>query len=418
MPKTDAASLPSIDVEVLIAKGKKLQATNDLEGAVEAFADASAALAEAHGPDAAECADALFLYGSALYANAVSKLSPLGGAAAETAASAAQDDAVAAAEEAKQSGRFVFGGDDDGGNISSAADAAVSSSSTESQELNNNAVMVSANGHHGGHEDEEDEEGDEEDEEGDEDPVQEDMQLAWETLDLARVCYEKIGTDGELKMADVLLALGDVSLEQGQWNPAVEDFFKAVAIKTARLAPDDRELAEANYKLALAYEFAKNFDKAVECSHKVISVLEMKLKSLKDISTINDSYNTEKNERVRNEILDIEGLLPDIHSKIDDLHFQIGEAKKVALQADESIEEQTNTSSSSSSVQLAVNDISGLVKSKKNNTSKTVSPSKSTNLVTATTVTATGNKRKPEEAQHYDEGSNSFKDVAKKSKDV
>jgi hypothetical protein len=42
------------------------------------------------------------------------------------------------------------------------------------------------------------------------------MQIAWETLDLARVVYDKMGK--KEKVAEVLLSLGDVSLELGRFQ--------------------------------------------------------------------------------------------------------------------------------------------------------------------------------------------------------
>lgn len=57
---------------------------------------------------------------------------------------------------------------------------------------------------------------DEDDEEEGEDSADDDFEAAWDILDVARVIFEK-GEDKEsqLKLADVHLCLGDVSLETG-----------------------------------------------------------------------------------------------------------------------------------------------------------------------------------------------------------
>ncbi|KAJ3296337.1 hypothetical protein HDU79_007021 [Rhizoclosmatium sp. JEL0117] len=346
---TENAEYAHLSTNELIALGKKYSATGDFEKAVEVLGCASAKLADVHGADSPLCADVLFLYGAALFENAVAKLSPLGGSV-----DAANEDAAAdATDAAKESGRFVFEGDADdlneGASSSSAAPAEpVADADNSNQE-----------------EEQDGEGGDAEDEE-----EGSDMQLAWETLDLARLGYQKMGPEGELKMADVLLALGDVSLEQAQWAQAIEDFTAAITIKSNRLSADDRELAEANYKLSLAHEFAEDFDKALECQETVMSVLNKKLASLKDLQ------GEQLTDRVIQETEDIEGLLADIKSKIIDLNLQKSEAaKKAAAAAEESNASSTLASTSTTTAPAVVNDISGLVKSKKN-VSNSTSPSK------------------------------------------
>ncbi|KAJ3382105.1 hypothetical protein HDU84_004613 [Entophlyctis sp. JEL0112] len=379
---TSAAAASNTDVDesvaALIAQGKKLQATGLLEQAVDAFADASKLMADKHGPDAAECGDVLFLYGSALYANAVAKLSPLGGGATGSAVQAAAADTEAVVDTiAKDSRRFVFGGDEEDNEDGSkqtqrdsttasaeapAADDATPAGDACDEEEDGDNVDEGADDDDDNNDDDGDGDDDQDGSGDEEDAVQQDMQLAWETLDLARLCYHKMGDSGVLKMADVYLALGDVSLEQGEWfgsgcwANAIEDFAKAVEIKTERLKPDDRELAEANYKLALAYEFDKRFDNALECNQRVIAVLEQKLASLKAMEI--------ENGRVRAEIEDIEALLPDILSKVEDIHLQKKEAKEKELESTGTRADK-ETAGPSTTVAASVNDVTRLVKSKK-----------------------------------------------------
>jgi HAT1-interacting factor 1 len=57
---------------------------------------------------------------------------------------------------------------------------------------------------------------DEEEEEGAEVPADDDFETAWDILDVARVIFEKSqDKDTKLKLADVHLCLGDISLETG-----------------------------------------------------------------------------------------------------------------------------------------------------------------------------------------------------------
>lgn len=71
--------------------------------------------------------------------------------------------------------------------------------------------------------DDDDDEDDEEHEGGEEDgEPEDDFNAAWEVLDLARAIYDKQKDEGgdeevKLKLADTYIALGDVSLETGQF---------------------------------------------------------------------------------------------------------------------------------------------------------------------------------------------------------
>ncbi|KAJ3062427.1 hypothetical protein HDU98_001703 [Podochytrium sp. JEL0797] len=375
----------------LIASAKKHTATGDLEGAVEALADASQLYAETLGQDAPQCADVLYLYGEALLRNAIAKSSLMG------------------------EGKGASSAEDKEEEEDNSEDKGKDPAAPEEQE-----------------QDQDDD--DENDNEEPEDPIEEDIQIAWETLDLARIGYSKMGPDGELKMANVLLALGDVSLEQGQWLQAIEDFSSACTIKSSRLSPEDRELAEANYKLGLAHEFAKQFDHALTAQHKALAVLKARLASLKAVEGDQVTENTTL------EIEDIEALMPEFHAKIDDIHIQIEEAKQTNADAAAAAALATTTttpgeseqpsllafssgSASSSASAAIVNDISGLVKSKKTavaassasgsaSVSAAASPLKG-KVEVETTAAAAGIKRKAEEG----DASAAVEEGAKKAKD-
>lgn len=153
------------NVSEYLTQGTQFYATGNYEAAVEKFAMATEALSAKYGQTAPECAEALFLYGKALLANAVAK-NALGG-----------EGLVKAVE--KQ-------------------DAESCSKGKEKME-------------------------DEEDEgtplaEVDLGEDTDDLELAWESLDLARIIFSKMESEADqLKLADVYLALGDTSLESGKF---------------------------------------------------------------------------------------------------------------------------------------------------------------------------------------------------------
>jgi hypothetical protein len=113
-------------------------------------------------------------------------------------------DVVEATAPSKSTGRFVFEGDGLEGEEEEGEEEAGAAGSSYVDADEGDANEEGEGGEGG--------DGDAEGEEADDI----DMQIAWETLDLARVVYEKMGN--KLKVADVLLALGDVSLELGKWK--------------------------------------------------------------------------------------------------------------------------------------------------------------------------------------------------------
>ena len=88
-------------------------------------------------------------------------------------------------------------------------------------------------------EQEEEEEGHEQEQEEDGEP-EDDFNAAWEVLDLARAIYDKQHADDgddevKLKLADTYIALGDVSLETGEFN-----FYPVIVIRVCSLFDSQR----------------------------------------------------------------------------------------------------------------------------------------------------------------------------------
>lgn len=135
-------------------------------------------------------------------------------------------------------------------------------------------------------EDEDEEEGEDGQENGEGgaggEEEQDDFAVAWDVLDLARVLFHRMGTEEALlKLGDVHIALGDVSLESENFEQAVTDYREAIAVKEARLEADDRQLAEAHYKLALALEYSPTESAlAQEHIHKASNVLKDRIQKL------------------------------------------------------------------------------------------------------------------------------------------
>ncbi|KAK9764558.1 hypothetical protein K7432_007838 [Basidiobolus ranarum] len=73
-----------------------------------------------------------------------------------------------------------------------------------------------------------------------------DFENAWHNLDLAREIYQSIDTvDAKLKLAEVIMVLGDIAMESENYRQALIDYHESLSLKQLFLKPDNRTLAEA-----------------------------------------------------------------------------------------------------------------------------------------------------------------------------
>ncbi|KAF9586278.1 hypothetical protein BGW38_007559 [Lunasporangiospora selenospora] len=349
LPTYDGPIAPETELAIqeLNEAGAKAFALQDYELAIEKLALASEMLGQIYGETSPKCADTLFMYGKALLEHGIQQSSVLGGVTQNKpkqeleaiVAAAGGSSSAASSSAATNNPRFVFEGDE---------------------------------------EDEEDEEGDEEGEEGQGEDDSDDFAVAWDVLDLARVLYHRIGTeDALLKLGDVHIALGDVSLESENFEQAVSDFQEAIKIKEARLDPDDRQLAEAHYKLALALEYTPNeSEKAHEHIHQASSVLKARVQKLNGLlasgkGKARATDASESETKMAKELVELHELIGEMEQKVQDM---------IANQAKKASEEEDPRSTLISELlgqktPQTVNDISNLIKPKVNKPSPAASSS-------------------------------------------
>ncbi|KAF9325650.1 hypothetical protein BGZ91_002304 [Linnemannia elongata] len=153
-----------------------------------------------------------------------------------------------------------------------------------------------------------------------------DFAVAWDVLDLARVLFHRMGTEEALlKLGDVHIALGDVSLESENFEQAVNDYREAITIKEARLEPDDRQLAEAHYKLALALEYSPTESELTqEHIHKASNVLKDRIQKLNGLLASGKgkarAIDASENEtKMAAELVELHELVGEMEQKTQDL---------------------------------------------------------------------------------------------------
>jgi nuclear autoantigenic sperm protein len=218
-------------------------------------------------------------------------------------------------------------------------EAAAPASTTEPAEA---APVATENGEAAADE-AEDEEGDDEeedDEEEDEDLTKNDeqvkdeaeaeeisnLQRSWEMFELAKLVYTKnFETDPSFKnkrVAECLLKLGEISIEQEIYDQAINDIGESIRMQEElKEQRDERMLAESFYQLALAQQFNNLFSEANESYQKSINIMQLRIEKLKGkLEALGADADSEaERNTVKDEIAELESLLPDMQSKLEEV---------------------------------------------------------------------------------------------------
>eukprot|EP00770_Monocercomonoides_exilis_P005078 MONOS_5052.1-p1 / transcript=MONOS_5052.1 / gene=MONOS_5052 / organism=Monocercomonoides_exilis_PA203 / gene_product=unspecified product / transcript_product=unspecified product / location=Mono_scaffold00143:21512-22921(-) / protein_length=378 / sequence_SO=supercontig / SO=protein_coding / is_pseudo=false len=83
------------------------------------------------------------------------------------------------------------------------------------------------------------------------------LQIAWESLELARVLFNKVELSGSnpdayLDQIKTYLRLGDAGLEAGRNDDAAEDYKRALALMQAHFLPNDKRIANCHISIAIS----------------------------------------------------------------------------------------------------------------------------------------------------------------------
>merc|ERR1719423_529644 len=139
------------------------------------------------------------------------------------------------------------------------------------------------------------------------------LQLAWEMLELAKNILMKQSeslkdTDKDKKslvdsrICDTYQTLGEVSIENENYQQAIDDLETCLKRRKDMLPEDSRVIAETQYQLGVAQGFNSDFDRAVESLDEAISVLQKRVENLKaekeskDPAKAKDAFYTREGE--------------------------------------------------------------------------------------------------------------------------
>ncbi|KAI0709688.1 hypothetical protein C8T65DRAFT_739864 [Cerioporus squamosus] len=356
----------AMSLEDTIEHAKRAFALRKYEQAVEHYASALELVTQKHGEKAPETADLYFAYGKALLENAIAQSGVLG---KQDADDSFEDDKVYA----NASGAFLsFSGDGDDEPVDLFAEA---------QKAIDEANAAQA---------------EEEEEEDDEAEPEDDFNAAWEVLDLARAIYEKQQDESnevKLKLADVFIALGDVSLETEKFDQAITDYTAGLALKNELLPLSSRQIAEAHYKLSIVLDLTSGrLGDSITHAERALDSVEARLAELraalsgqglvKPESSKADAKGKGKaigptllgddaivhmtKSQMEAEEKELQGLREDLALKVEELKTSPNEpAESAPALVAKELDQELNASSAPAA--QGVNDLTGLVKKKKKN---------------------------------------------------
>jgi len=295
----------------LLAQGKRNMVCGEVPKAVNLFEEAVKLLVKSFGEMSRDCADAYFNCGSALLELCRMETNVLGTALDGVEVEEEKDEAESEqfekppADDAEIVKNGTAEGEDTAEDAEDAEDTTEDQEDAESENEENGA----------------------EDKDGD---AVGNFQLAWEYLDLAKVIYcKKEEKNDQLKAAECLIKLGELSMETEQYETASKDLESALNIQKKYLSEDDRIIAETHYQLGLAFGLGKEFEKAIEQYQSAIKVIEAKIVSLTKLVEAQevDAENKENREtddlsKYKEEIKELKDLIPEMLNKIEDTRVE------------------------------------------------------------------------------------------------
>jgi tetratricopeptide (TPR) repeat protein len=155
------------------------------------------------------------------------------------------------------------------------------------------------------------------------------LQRSWEMFELAKLVYGK-NFENDIpfrnkRIAECLLKLGEISIEQEIYEQAITDIGESIRMQEElKEERDERMLAESFYQLGLAQQFNNLFNEANESYQKSINIMQLRIEKLKGkLETMGTEADTEaERNTLKDEITELETLLPEMQSKLEEVNEQ------------------------------------------------------------------------------------------------
>lgn len=140
--------------------------------------------------------------------------------------------------------------------------------------------------------------------------------MAWEVLQNAALIFQRQEERGLSKLLDVYTEMANISIENGNFEIALDDYNRALETFSC-LDDDDRNeriAAEIHYKIGLCESMLRLYDESVKSFQKASDILA---------SVIKDEKSKEQTDDTAANIKDLEETLQEIQNKV----IEIGDVK-------------------------------------------------------------------------------------------
>ncbi|KAL5181447.1 Nuclear autoantigenic sperm protein [Glycine soja] len=312
----------------LMEKGNKAIKENDFGEAADNFSRSLEIRVAHYGELAPECVHTYYKYGCALLYKAQEEADPL-------------------ADVPKKEDGSQHGSNKDGSvksSLNAESSTASFSSNAEQDVTSNDQGGAVDDGSTKNDQEEDDEDSDAEDlAEADEDET--DLDLAWKMLDIARAIVEKQSVN-TIEQVDILSTLADVALEREDFETSLSDYQKALTILEQLVEPDDRKIADLNFRICLCLEVSSKPQEAIAYCQKATSVCKARLhrltnevKSCSDLTSASELAQdvpacpkSESNNSIldkQSEIETLKGLSSELEKKLEDLQQLVSNPKSI-----------------------------------------------------------------------------------------
>ncbi|XP_040580178.1 protein HGV2 isoform X2 [Lepeophtheirus salmonis] len=372
-PSKKEAEVVSKAMEFLIS-GKRNLLVQDVSGATTALEEACKLLGQQFGETGRECGEAYFYYGKALLELARMESGVIDNAFdGESEDSKEDEDEDEESEDKDEESEDKDEESEDKDEESEDKDEAGEKSEKKMKDEETKETESIGSNDAGSSEIKDVKDKDAVEKEEEEDPSN--LQLSWEMLELAKSIFQKHADsienpkddkriELETKLCEVYQLLGEVSIENENYEQAVEDLNSCLRRREELLPSDSRSIAETHYQLGVALGFNLRFDDAVKALESSISVLNSRVQKLEsksesqDPSKKDDAFYTRERE-----IEEIKKLIPEIKEKIVDTRDMQEETKKKIKEGGLGAFE--SSSPSNSDKDKPVTNITNLVKKRK-----------------------------------------------------
>lgn len=193
-------------------------------------------------------------------------------------------------------------------------------------------------------------------------------EIAWEVLSIAKEIFTRQVNNGEdfkYKLAETLQKLGEIATEWENNELAIELLTECLTLRQQSLPEDDRLIAETHYHIGNAHSFISQVESANECFQKAIDVIKKRIENKKISLTTDETKNEEILSTIKDEIRELEDLLPEMVSRIEDRADQMmATIKDVVKMACSDKEDADRAAKLKSNEPKPINNISHLVKRK------------------------------------------------------